>query len=282
MGNTAIRILACTDIIQQITSTLPSSILSSTANKLLSSSSISSTSPATLLINDILKYHGLSTIVRMLHSSNTIVQSNTLILLKLLCSQKLLCRQTVLTNYFIIELCTLLFSTDLNVIRVACEILLVLGTEDQYTLRLLVENMNSHINYVSYIHGKDVYYISNQMTINPTVDRLEDKNGVTIKSRLIDISNGILSTTSISEKAFYIDEKKKKLTSKYEEIDEVKQLLLFDPDPSNEMNTSYKTEYVSKSGKFYEEPRYLQDIVAVAHLAANVLASMTGNFLFIF
>ena len=77
MGNTAIRILACTDIIQQISSTLPSSFL-------LSSKVARSSSSATSLINDILKYNGLSTIIRMLHSSNTIVQSNTLILLKLL------------------------------------------------------------------------------------------------------------------------------------------------------------------------------------------------------
>jgi hypothetical protein len=118
---------------------------------------------------------------------------------------------------------------------------------------------------------------------NHTIDEEEDLNGLSVKSRLIDIANGILSTQSISETAFTLPQQKipprRDQHSPATAIDEFKviqELSSVPIVPSQERNTAYTTEYISVEGKYYEDPRYLQEIKYLANLAANVLAAMTG------
>lgn len=112
-------------------------------------------------------------------------------------------------------------------------------------------------------------------------------NGLSVKSRLIDIANGILSTQSISETAFTLSPQKipslsdqhSRLTTSEAAIDELKvieELSSLPIIPSQERNTSYTTEYITVEGKYYEDPRYLQEIKYLANLAASVMAAMTG------
>lgn len=146
MGNTAVRVLACNDLIAQITSG------GSTGRGASSGHSFK-------VIEEILRYHGLITVIVMLHSHDPSVQTNSLILLKTLCTHQLPCRHAILhSSKFIIELGRLLFSPTLSVVRVACEILMILGAEDQFTLRQLIEAMESKIQHVASIHGKKIIH----------------------------------------------------------------------------------------------------------------------------
>ena len=113
-------------------------------------------------------------------------------------------------------------------------------------------------------------------------------DGLSVKSRLIDIANGILSTQSISETAFTLSSQKipslsnqhSRVTTSEAAIDELKvieELSSLPIIPSQERNTSYTTEYITVEGKYYEDPRYLQEIKHLANLAASVMAAMTGT-----
>jgi hypothetical protein len=269
MGNVAVRILACNELITQITTATTSGAVVSMKR---------SEEAALKMIEEVLSHQGLLTILVMLHSQDPAVQTNSLILLKTLCTHQLACRRAILSSpKFIAELGALLFSPDLSVVRVACEMMMVLGAEDQFTLRQLVEAMESSVQHTTSIFGNKVMYRFGQthtLHTTATVDEEEDLLGLSIKSRLIDIANGILSTQSISEEAFTLSHHAS--TPLPEEIHELLHTL-----PSLEVNprqerVSYTTEYVSQEGMYYEEPRYLQDIKQVANLAANVLAAMTG------
>lgn len=125
MGNSAVRILASTEIITQIYPKHDRKIFAMT--------------------DEVLRHKGLATIIRMMHSSVPSVQTNAMKLLRTLCVNKLACRRAVLSPEFIAEIGALLFSPEVSVVRIACEVLLVLGAEDQYTLRQLVESMRSAI-----------------------------------------------------------------------------------------------------------------------------------------
>jgi hypothetical protein len=150
MGNTAVRILACNDLIMQITSGGATGRARGQGG---------SSDHSFKVIEEILRYHGLITVVVMLHSHDSSVQTNSLILLKTLCTHQLPCRHAILYSpKFIVELGRLLFSSTLSVIRVACEILMILGAEDQYTLRQLIEAMESKIQHVASIYGKKIIH----------------------------------------------------------------------------------------------------------------------------
>jgi hypothetical protein len=265
MGNAAVRILACNDLITQITPPTRAAAAHSDLK----------------IIEEILAHHGLLTILVMLHSSEPSVQTNSLILLKTLCTHQLACRRAILSSpKFISELGSLLFSPDLSVVRVACEMMMVLGAEDEFTLRQLVQAMESSIQHVASIYGKRIIQHTSE---SQTIDEEEDGHGLSIKSRLIDIANGILSTHPISEAAFALSaqhtSKRKQTPSFYEPTEEVQELLqpLPTAGTSPRRDVSYTTEYVSQEGRYYEEPRFVQEIKQVANLAANVLAAMTGS-----
>ena len=125
MGNSAVRILSSTEIISQIHPKHDRRIFA--------------------LTDEVLRHRGLATVIRMMHADNASVQANAMCLLRALSINKLACRRAVLSPDFIGEIGALLFSPELPVVRIACEVLMVLAAEDQFTLRKLVESMKSMV-----------------------------------------------------------------------------------------------------------------------------------------
>ena len=216
MGNSAVRILTTTEIISQITPKHEPIIYS--------------------ISEDVLSNNGLSTIIRMLKSRHENVQTSALSLLQALCVNKLACRHAVLMPDFMCELGSLLFSSSLSVVRVACDVMSVLGAEDQYTLTKLVRGMESHA-----------------LRIGEKVSH-KGKRYCSITGRLMDISNGIMSTTSFDEVAFETKASKSLSVAKPQQ---------------------YSTEMLPPL--FDSEPRLKQEIATLSNKAAAVLAAMTDT-----
>ena len=249
MGNNAVRILATTEIISQITPKHDPLIYS--------------------LTEAVLNNSGLRTILRMLKSSDHLVQSASLNLLEALCVNKLACRHAVMMPEFIGELGTLLFSSSLAVVRVACDVLCVLGAEDQFTLQTLVRNMDS-----SMVRSED----------NPSYSRKHGKKHSSITGRLMDIANGMVSTSSCEGDVAFTAKKLPSGTSAalgtgvsptlvYPDVDEdagdVQQ------PQENKRQHQYVTERLPPL--FSGEPRLKQELGMLANKAAGVLAALTDT-----
>ena len=219
MGNSAVRILAATEIISQITPKHDSNIYPITES--------------------VLNNSGLHTIIRMLKSGDELVQSASLSLLEALCVNKLACRRAVLMPDFIAELGTLLFSSSLSVVRIACDVMSVLAAEDQFTLQTLVRNMES--------------YMLREMS-NPSYSKKSGKKHSSITGRLMDITNGMVSINSCSDVAFRARTPKCPKSTPLKEHHYVTERLppLFDSDP-----------------------RLKQELIILSNKAAGLMAAIT-------
>jgi hypothetical protein len=174
MGDKAIRILACTELTQQLTS--------------------STTYESYKIASSIVENNGLFTILLMLQNEDYDVQSNSLILLKTLMIYEKNFRGIFFTNNFISDILILLFSPDTSVVRSVCEILLVLGTHNQELLRNVIENMESTVR---------VGYRNSDARYTFLKERSKDNKGFNIFGRLIDIASCRVSVESISNSAIY-------------------------------------------------------------------------------
>lgn len=219
MGNNAVRILTTTEIISQITPKHDPNIYGIT--------------------EAVLHHNGLKTILRMLKSPDSLVQSAALSLLEALCVNKLACRRAVMMPEFIAELGTLLFSSSLSVVRVACDVMTVLGAEDQFTLQNLVRSMDSHMV---------------RPTDNPSYSKKSGKKHSSITGRLMDIANGMVSMQSCDDVAF-----EKRITSGTSTLKE----------------HLYVTERLPPLSN--SEPRLKQEITTVSNKAAAVMAALTDT-----
>jgi len=220
MGNSAVRILSTTEIISQITPKHDPGIYGITES--------------------VLNNNGLNTILRMLKSPDSMVQSAALSLLEALCVNKLACRHAVMMPEFIAELGTLLFSSSLSVVRVACDVMTVLGAEDQFTLQSLVRGMDS--------------YMLREID-NPVYSKKYGKKHSSITGRLMDIGNGMVSMKSCDDVAF-----EKSST----------------PGSSSSLKEHhYVTERLPPLHN--SEPRLKQEIVTLSNKAAGVIAALTDT-----
>jgi hypothetical protein len=244
MGNSAVRILASTEIITQIYPKHDRKIFAMT--------------------DEVLRHKGLATIIRMMHSSVPSVQTNAMKLLRTLSINKLACRRAVLSPEFIAEIGSLLFSPEVPVVRIACEVLLVLGAEDQFTLRQLVESMRSSVvSFDQYDMGiVDRYGVESD-------EEAGEMMGLSISARLIDIANGILSVADVTETAFTIGPRSPPPSAHHPET--IHAMM----DSSARFNTTYRGEILVTAPD--TDSRLMQEVVALANAAANVLASMTDG-----
>lgn len=255
MGNKAVRILATTEIISQITPKDDPNIYN--------------------ISEAVLNHNGLQTIIRMLKSSDHLVQSAALSLLEALCVNKLACRHAVMMPEFIGEIGTLLFSSSLAVVRVACDVLCVLGAEDQFTLQTLVRNMESHVL---------------RPLNNPSYSAKNAKKHSSITGRLMDIANGMVSMSSCDGHVAFVEktvdtaDRHLGLSLSLEDQDNAYHQHPGEPQQPQKAHRQRhqkqkKHQYVTERlpPLFSSEPRLKQELVTLAHKAANVLAALTDT-----
>lgn len=218
MGNDSIRVLSSTEILKQIDE---------------------SSEACDVIIREVLECDGLKIVLELMHSTNNKVQSCALSLLTAMLKLKE-CRELIMTDAFILEIALLLYSVELEVVRAACSVLLLLGSYQQSLLRKILWRMPEVL----------------------TADESNEILGVNITSitdRLIDIANGRMSQASIS---------KKTLTTPQEFFASSERWTDY------ALPTTYESNMLSK--RDYEEPRLVQEVMSLANAAAAVLASLTG------
>lgn len=169
MGNNAIRILACTDLIGELTSPDRKRVFH--------------------VASEISRCNGLYTILLMLQCPDSNVQTSALSLLRNELTHETNFRNNLMDEKVLTEVIFLLYSPEPKVVRIICDIFLILGNHDQKLLKEAIENLQSVVR---------VGFRNSDCRHSFVREKSRQGGGLSVFGRLVDIANGRVSVDSVS------------------------------------------------------------------------------------